>query len=214
MMSFSLPRRDWELLSAYIDGDLDKRATRALQTRLAADADLRLALARLQRTRALLRRAPRCRAPRSFILRPEMVAAKPGWRWPFSLSAASAVATIMLALVLLGDFALYGIPRIPSFGAAAPAAEIAEEPMALKAPTVADGGAEAQESAESTPPGEADEELQLFAAQEEAEDLALEASSEMRADESGFQTFLHWAELGLALVALFSGLEHWRRKKT
>jgi hypothetical protein len=118
-----------------------------------------------------------------------------------------------LALVLLGDFAFYGIPENLSFGAAAPAAEIAEEPMTLKAPAVEDGGAEALESAETTPPVEGEEDLQLFAAQEEAEDLALEASSEMRAEAPGFQATLRWAELGLALVALFSGLEHWRGKK-
>lgn len=218
-MNFSLPQPDWELLSAYMDHQMDERQERAIEARLAEEASLQQALARLQRTRALLRRAPQRRAPRSFVLHPEMVASKraPGFRWPFSLSTVSAVATILFALVLLSDFALYGVPLALLRGAPAPAAEALEEPMALQAPAEADAGEEAleppRESPEGTPLPSEDEELQLFAAQEEAQDLAEEASREMQAEGPDFQAILRWAEIGLGALAIVTGLEAGRRKR-
>lgn len=69
--------RDLIQLSAYLDGQLDDRARRALESRLASDADLRAALADLRQTRSLLRRLPQRRAPRNFTLTRRMIGLRP-----------------------------------------------------------------------------------------------------------------------------------------
>lgn len=62
-----------ELLSAYIDGQLDESDRTALEARLAQEDDLRQELAAMRQTVALLRDLPTIRAPRAFTLTPEMV---------------------------------------------------------------------------------------------------------------------------------------------
>ena len=62
-----------ELLSAYIDEQLEESDRTALEARLANDADLRQELAVMRQTVALLRDLPTIRAPRAFTLTPEMV---------------------------------------------------------------------------------------------------------------------------------------------
>jgi anti-sigma factor RsiW len=62
-----------ELLSAYIDEQLEPSDRTALEARLAEDADLRRELAAMRQTVALLRDLPTIRAPRAFTLTPDMV---------------------------------------------------------------------------------------------------------------------------------------------
>jgi hypothetical protein len=66
-----------ELLSAYIDEQLEENDRTALEARLANDADLRQELEAMQQTVALLRDLPTIRAPRAFTLTPEMVGQNP-----------------------------------------------------------------------------------------------------------------------------------------
>jgi hypothetical protein len=65
-----------DLLSAYIDEQLNDSDRTALEARLAQDADLRQELAAMRQTVALLRDLPTIRAPRAFTLTPEMVGQK------------------------------------------------------------------------------------------------------------------------------------------
>lgn len=113
---------DWEILSAYLDGQLSDREMTQLRQRLDAQPELQRALDELQRTKMVLRSAPRRRVPRNFTLTPAMVPTpKPWYRLAPTLSFASALAFLLLVLS-------FGFPLLPGFNnstqifAAAPAA--------------------------------------------------------------------------------------------
>ena len=62
--------QDVEHLSAFLDGQLSPAEAANLEARLAVDASLRKVLDDLRVARGLLRRTPRLRAPRNFMLSP------------------------------------------------------------------------------------------------------------------------------------------------
>lgn len=70
-------RRDIELLSSYLDGQLKPSESARLEARLATDRDLRAVLDDLRSTRNLLRQLPARKAPRNFTLTPKMVGKNP-----------------------------------------------------------------------------------------------------------------------------------------
>lgn len=103
-MTKKLTPRDLNALSAYLDDELSPRERSRLESRLQRDSELRQALEQLGQTRRYLRRLPRQRAPRSFALRPEMVEVQPWYaRFVPRFQWASALATILLVAVLVGD---------------------------------------------------------------------------------------------------------------
>src|SRR5450756_475407 len=90
---------DWEILSAYLDGQLSDREMTQLRQRLDAQPELQRALDELQRTKMVLRSAPRRRVPRNFTLTPAMAPTpKPWYRLAPTLSFASALAFLLLVL--------------------------------------------------------------------------------------------------------------------
>lgn len=192
--------RDLTLLSASLDGALSARASAQLDQRLAAEPALSAALKQLQQTRVMLRRTPQRRVPHAFTLTPEMLG-KPshvgggGWN---SLSIVSAVASLLLVLVLIGDFSINGLPFM--FGAAAPAAE--EAPQAFMAQEAPATGEEAFDTL-TLPP---------------EEDLAGADERQMK-DESQFdlRTFVSQnarpLEIGLGLIIAASVLTAWLQKR-
>ena len=104
-MKNSISKRDWETISAYLDRQLSQREQARFESRLYNDHQLQAAFDDIRQTRQVLRSAPRLRAPRNFLLTPE-IAGNPvriprlapvfGW--------ASAVVSFLLILVLVGDF--------------------------------------------------------------------------------------------------------------
>lgn len=89
--------RDVELLSTYLDGQLDPSDSARLETRLKADPELRAVLDDLRRSRGLLRKLPSRRAPRNFTLSPRMAGLKPPAPRAFgALRFATALATFLL----------------------------------------------------------------------------------------------------------------------
>lgn len=100
--------QDWQLLSAYLDGQLSDREKTRLEKRLSEQADLRTALDELRQTRALLRSVRMQRVPRNFTLTPAMVE-KPRRSWlmnlvpvlNFASAAATVAVVVMLAVTLL-----------------------------------------------------------------------------------------------------------------
>jgi anti-sigma factor RsiW len=72
-MRAQISNRDYEQISAYLDGQLSSNEQRKLEERLKARPDLQTVLDDLQRTKNLLRMAPHKRAPRNFMLTPAMV---------------------------------------------------------------------------------------------------------------------------------------------
>ncbi|MEA3375702.1 MAG: zf-HC2 domain-containing protein [Chloroflexota bacterium] len=109
-------RRD-ELLSAYLDGELSEREREQLETRLSEDPALRAELRALHQTMSLVRELPRASAPRNFILTESMVrgrepahAPEPRLAWAAPiLTAATAVVSLLFAVVLAGDLLLPGV---------------------------------------------------------------------------------------------------------
>jgi hypothetical protein len=104
-------KRDWEVLSAYIDGQLATRELTRLETRLKSDPELQTALEELRQTRNILRSLPKLRIPRNFTLTPEMLGFKHDTtRIIPVLRFASVLAMILLAFVFIGDFMLLSAP--------------------------------------------------------------------------------------------------------
>jgi anti-sigma factor RsiW len=70
-------RRDLELLSSYLDGQLGLSDSARLERRLSSDPDLRAVLEDLRAARGVLRKLPMRKAPRNFTLTPKMVGKNP-----------------------------------------------------------------------------------------------------------------------------------------
>ena len=105
MMNIS--QNDWQMLSAYVDGELSGEKASRLEKRLEQDQELARSLEQLQKTRQVLRSAPRFSAPRNFSLTREMVEESSSRTGLFNFHffrLASALATILLAAALVLDF--------------------------------------------------------------------------------------------------------------
>lgn len=72
-MTRQISSREWELLSAYLDGELTYRERSRLEEKLEVRVELRAALDELRQTTTILRSQPTVRAPRNFTLTPQMV---------------------------------------------------------------------------------------------------------------------------------------------
>ncbi len=123
MTSQFLSERDYELISAYLDGEVDARQLKTIEMRLAQDAQFRSAYEHLSKTRALLRSQPLMRAPRNYTLSPQSVQSQSQQNWrifplPLSLRAVSALASILFVVL----FAMNWISMGRQMSAAAPQA--------------------------------------------------------------------------------------------
>jgi anti-sigma factor RsiW len=142
-----------ELLSAYLDGQLNAEERARLEARLTTDPALQADLEALRRTVALVRDLPPMPVPRNFIL-PQTAAARPhpappprprhAWAAPF-LTAATVVASLLFAVVLAGDLAFSSMGR----SALAPKAEPQEAPQLAMEPSPAVEEMEAQVEVEA-----------------------------------------------------------------
>jgi hypothetical protein len=169
-MRAQLSIRDYEQLSAYLDGQLSIAEKRRLEARLNEQPELRSALEELGETRSLLRMAPRKRAPRNFTLTPSMVReSQPQRRSLLNMFPALSFASALAALALVFSFLFELSPGVSSrMAGASPAADQAnQESMTLmqeqpaedaaeRSAAPADGAPEimaAPQSDESVPPG-------------------------------------------------------------
>ena len=147
-MAKNISPREWEALSAFLDKELGEREQKRLEARLETDQDLQQALEELSRTRALLRSQPKMRAPRNFTLTPEMAGIRerrPPRTYPF-FRFASALATVLLVLVVIGDM----FSGSPLFGRRAASEAPRVETMAASAQQQA--AQEAQQEAPAAVP--------------------------------------------------------------
>ncbi len=131
-MTKNISMREWEALSAYLDGQLAAKERTRLESQLNQTPELRSALEDLRRTRSILRSQPKVRAPRNFTLTPDMVGlkARPARHapaYPF-FRLASALAAFLFLLVLVGD--LTSLPARFGFGSPAQSAQVAMAPEA------------------------------------------------------------------------------------
>ncbi|MFO7624603.1 MAG: hypothetical protein R6V73_09650 [Anaerolineales bacterium] len=134
-MRINISNRDWELLSAYMDGQLSSSKRVQLESRMQTNPELRAALDELTQTRAMLRSLPRLKAPHSFKLTPEMVGQRqPRRLYPF-FQFASALSSLMLVLVLLSDFLGFGLSApLGRMASQAPEVPVAAEVFVESAP--------------------------------------------------------------------------------
>lgn len=162
----TIPERDLELLSAYLDDELDSVERSALEQRLSQENDLRQALNDLRATVRLIAALPRQKAPRSFALDPTVYGRRPAWwrralaahavlQWSGALGTAASVILIALGLAL---------------GSGQPAAQKAQAPADSAPPATAAAGLPTA-SAPAAPPREMFAEVPL-AASASPEELA------------------------------------------
>jgi anti-sigma factor RsiW len=136
-------RRDIELLSSYLDGQLKPSETARLESRLSTDPGLRAVLDDLRSARGLLRQLPLRKAPRNFTLTPKMVGKNPPL--PRSYPAfrfVTALASLLLFFTVgLNFLAPQLASQSPAFGmggGGAPEVFSAEEAPAAEAPPAAE----------------------------------------------------------------------------
>lgn len=108
-------RKEWLLLSRYLDGDLSAEQVRRIEEKLRSDVALRQAFERLLRTRQVLRAVPQRKAPRTYLLSNVMVRMErqrvlPQLVWRYSSIAAALVATIALLLQVFSPRASQASP--------------------------------------------------------------------------------------------------------
>ncbi len=131
--SSSLPVRDLEQLSAYLDGQLNEAEQRALHTRLSRERGLQRALAELRQVREALRALPPLRPPRNFTLTQSMIGrATPRATRGLVYSLGSALASLAFVILAVADLAGGGLMAARQ---AAPAAELQMAPALLAAPS-------------------------------------------------------------------------------
>lgn len=110
-------RRDLELLSSYLDGQLKPSDSARLEVRLSKDPDLRAVLEDLRATRSLLRQLPMRKAPRNFTLTPEMVGKNPPLPRSYPAFKFMATAASFLLFFTLGvNFLAPQLASAPAFG--------------------------------------------------------------------------------------------------
>jgi hypothetical protein len=185
-MQKQISPQDWETLSAYLDGQLKPRERVRLEARLHVDSDLKAAVNELKRTQDVLRALPRLRAPRNFVLKPE-VAGQPtrtNARLYPAFRLASALASLLFVIVILGD--ITGVSRrilVPLWGQvpqpmelaaqkdeAAPRMEMMEAPAAEEPAVAMEMPAEESPAAKEMPiEAPSTESFSLEAAEMEAE---------------------------------------------
>jgi hypothetical protein len=129
-------QRDLELLSSYLDGQLNPSESARLESRLNSDPQLASVLTDLRATRNLLRKLPARKAPRNFTLTRKMVGQNP------PLPRAYPIFRFATALATLLFFFSFGVNTVG-------------KQMASQAPMYGMGGG-----------GGAEENTELFSAQE------------------------------------------------
>lgn len=132
-------RRDLELLSSYLDGQLKSSDSARLEARLSSDAELRGVLSDLRAARGLLRQLPMRKAPRNFTLTPKMVGKNPPL--PRAYPAFRFVTTIATLLLFFTVGLNFLAPQLASQssafgmgGGGAPEVFSAQAPAATEAP--------------------------------------------------------------------------------
>lgn len=143
-MKNQITSRDYELLSAYLDNQLAAHERTRLETRLKLEPVLQREMNELGKTRSLLRSLPRIRAPRNYFVSAEAVVTAHATRPLFHLAPAygiaSAIATILLVLVIFGDKLLSSTSPValaPASVAPTVVVEVVKEVELSAAPTSA-----------------------------------------------------------------------------
>ncbi len=211
--------RDRERLSAYLDGQLSPRQRARLEARLEREAALRQALEELRQTRAWLQRLPARRAPRNFVLTPQMAGLRPPLprltpvlRW----AALTMLLLFFCSLTVPYLMPLVGAPKpsVPALAIAPSAPEMAPAPSPTELADVFTLSVETpegppQRTLAPTPSAEAGEEGMLLGAGQPTQE-------EQPARQRGFASLTPLQVLLLVLAVLFFGVSlflAWHRQR-
>lgn len=141
-MKNQITSRDYKLLSAYLDNQMSAQERARFESRINQEPALQHELHEINKTRLLLRNLPKLRAPHNYFINSEVVSNSSRVHQPFRLAPAygiaSAIATILLVLVIFGDRLLSsGSPAMLAPASVAPTEfmEIAKEVELSAAPT-------------------------------------------------------------------------------
>jgi hypothetical protein len=143
-MKYGLSTRDYELISAYMDNQLSDKDRAQFEARLNADPELRKELDEISKTRMMIHNLPKLRAPRNYYIKPEIVPVRPTLRLAPVFGIVSAIASILLVLVIFGSTFFKSNRPV----AMAPAAPVAQQTQ----PVQLQSQPEVQRSAASPPP--------------------------------------------------------------
>jgi len=102
-MKNKIKERDYELISAFLDNQLSDNDRTLLESRLKSDHILQAELHEISKTRQLLKSLPKLRAPRNYFIQAEAVQTRPSLRLAPIFGIVSAVASVVLALVIFGS---------------------------------------------------------------------------------------------------------------
>ena len=101
--TINLTSKQWQLLSAYLDGELSEKEKNKAEFLLKSEAQMAQALENLRNTKSLLRLLPIRKVPRQYTLtRQEALANRPGWLVN-SLRILSGVSAAALVVLLAAD---------------------------------------------------------------------------------------------------------------
>jgi len=141
---------DWESLSAYVDYRLSDSERTLLEGRLRVEPELQRALDEMRRIKAVAWYATRRRAPRNYTLSPRQVKARASSPLYPAFRLASVLASVLFAMVLVGDFLAGVTTGVPILARMAPpqAAEIQVMEMAMEAAVPAPMEAEVEPTAQ------------------------------------------------------------------
>jgi hypothetical protein len=129
-MSDDITPKEWEAMSAYLDGQSGRKERERLERSLEQNPALSEALKGLRETRLLLRNQPKIRASRNFTLSPEMVgvgreSSISGFSLPV-LRMVSILASVLFVVIIAGDLLASG-----SFVSDVPFRSVSEQESAL-----------------------------------------------------------------------------------
>ena len=143
-------RRDIELLSSYLDGQLKPSEIARLEARLSSDRELRAVLDDLRATRSLLRQLPPRKAPRNFTLTPKMVGKNPPLPRTYpAFRFMTALASFLLFFTMGVNYLVPQMAAQPAFGMGGGGAP---EVFSAQAPETTESAVEEAPAAE--PPAE------------------------------------------------------------
>lgn len=141
-------RRDVELLSAYLDGELKPSDLAKMEKRLQSDPELESVLEDLRATRTLLRHLPSRKAPRNFTLTRKMVGQNPPLPRTYPIfRLATMVATLLFFFSFgINSFSSQMASQPVGFGMGGGNDSLAEQSQAMEEPA-----AESELYADSSP---------------------------------------------------------------
>jgi hypothetical protein len=140
-------RRDIELVSAYLDGQLKPSDSTRLESRLKSEPELLAVMDDLRAARNLLRRLPQRRAPRNFTLTRKMVGQNPPLPrdYPF-FRFATTIATLLLFFTFGLNFLAPQLAAAPNLGMGGgqggdPSADLFSQSQPVEPPAAAEAPA-------------------------------------------------------------------------